>query len=188
MFVVHADVDLLTWDEFLGLPYETRNTDLIDGKMIVNSPNAQHERIVGNLLFALKLWQRGLPQRLGGLTTQQPVKVSEHHGYQPDMSWFPVEQCEPAGERAAFSGLPVIVVEVLSPSTRRIDLVRKRGDYEALGIPEFWIIDPDTEVMLIARRPERAGGYVDLVLESSDTITSPLLPGFQLAVSDLFVA
>ncbi len=60
MVVVHADVDL-TWDEFLGLPYETRNTDLIDGKVIVNSPNAQHEQIVGNLLFALKLWQRGLP-------------------------------------------------------------------------------------------------------------------------------
>jgi Uma2 family endonuclease len=187
MFVVHADVDL-TWDEFLGLPYETRNTDLIDGKMIVNSPNAQHERIVGNLLFALKLWQRGLPQRLGGSTTQQPVKVSERHGYQPDMSWFPVEQCEPAGQRASFSGLPAIVVEVLSPRTRCIDLVRKRGDYEALGIPEFWIIDPDTEVMLIARRSSPIGSYIDLVLESSDTITSPLLPGFRLAFSELFIA
>jgi Uma2 family endonuclease len=183
MFVVHADVELLTWDEFLGLPYETRNTDLIDGKMIVNSPNAQHERIVGNLLFALKLWQRGLPERLGGTTTQQPVKVSERQGYQPDMSWFPVEQCEPAGQRASFSGLPAIVVEVLSPSTRRIDLVRKRGDYEALGIPEFWIIDPDTEVMLIARRSAPTGGYVDLVLESSEVI-----PGFQLPVRELFVA
>jgi hypothetical protein len=50
MFVVHADADL-TWDEFLGLPYETRNTDLIDGKMIVNSPNAQHEQIVAISLF-----------------------------------------------------------------------------------------------------------------------------------------
>ncbi len=79
-------------------------------------------------------------------------------------------------------------MEVLSPSTRRIDLVRKRGDYEALGIPEFWIIDPDLEVMLIARRSDIAGGYVDLVLESSDTITSPLLPGFQLVVSELFVS
>jgi Uma2 family endonuclease len=188
MFGVSADVDLLTWDEFLGLPYETRNTDLIDGKMIVNSPNAQHERIVGNLLFALKLWQRDLPERLGGATTQQPVKVGERQGYQPDMSWFPVEQCAPAGQRASFSGLPTIVVEVLSPSTRRIDLVRKRGDYEALGIPEFWIIDPDTEVMLIARRSAPTGGYIDLVLESPDVITSPLLPGFQLAVSELFLA
>jgi Uma2 family endonuclease len=188
MFVVHADADLLTWDDFLGLPYETRNTDLIDGKMVVNSPNAQHERIVGNLLFALKLWQRGLPQRLGEPTTQQPVKVTDRHGYQPDMSWFPVEQCEPVGQRAAFSGLPAIVVEVLSPSTRRIDLVRKRGDYQALGIPEFWIIDPDTEVMLIARRSARTRGYVDVVLESTDAITSPLLPGFELEVSELFVA
>jgi Uma2 family endonuclease len=104
------------------------------------------------------------------------------------MSWFPVEQCEPTGQRASFSGLPAIVVEVLSPSTRRIDLVRKRGDYEALGIPEFWIIDPDTEVTLIARRSPPTGGYIDLVLESSDTITSPLLPGFELAVSELFLA
>jgi Uma2 family endonuclease len=189
MFVVHADADLLlTWDEFLGLPYETRNTDLIDGKMIVNSPNAQHERIVGNLLVALKLWQRALPDRLGEPTTQQPVKVTDRHGYQPDMSWFPVEQCESAGQRAGFSGLPAIVVEVLSPSTRRIDLVRKRGDYEALCIPEFWIIDPETEVMLIARRPAPTGGYTDHVLEMLDTITSPLLPGFRLPLSELFVA
>lgn len=82
MFVVHADVDLLTWDEYLGLPYETRNTDLIDGKMI----------------------------------------------------------------------------------------------------------DPDTEVMLIARRSSPTGGYVDLAIESADTITSPLLPGFEFAVNDLFIA
>ena len=66
-------------------------------------------------------------------------------------------------------------------------MIRKRGDYEALGIPEFWIVDPDTEAML-ARRSERAGSYVDLVLESADTITSPLLPGFRLTVSELFVA
>jgi Uma2 family endonuclease len=121
-------------------------------------------------------------------STQHPVKINERHGYQPDLSWFPVKQCAPAGQRAFFSGLPAIVVEALSPSTRRIDLVRKRGDYEALGIPEFWIIDPDTEVILIARRSAPTSGYVDHVLESADTIASPLLPSFELAVNELFVA
>jgi Uma2 family endonuclease len=42
--------------------------------------------------------------------------------------------------------------------------------------------------MLIARRSAPASGYVDHVLESADTIASPLLPSFELAVNELFVA
>ena len=186
MFVMETAVDLLTWDEFIGLPYETRNTDLVDGKMIVNSPNAQHERIVGNLLFALKLWQRSMETPLGQTTTQQLVKVNGRRGYQPDLSWFPIDQCAPSGQ--PFTGLPAIVVEVLSPSTRRFDLVLKRGDYERVGIAEFWIVDPKATQMLIARCPADSPRWVDDFLDPSDSLTSPLLPGFYLHVADLFTA
>ena len=176
---------LLTWDEFLALPYETRNTDLIDGKLIVNAPNAQHERILRQLFVADAAWRR-TAGRLGEWTTQQPVKISSRRGYQPDASWFPAAQCAPAQAPAAFSGLPTVVVEVLSPSTRSIDLVRKREDYEHLGIAEFWIIDPVATSALICRLDESAR-YVSNELQTSDRLTSPQLPGFSIVLAELFV-
>jgi Uma2 family endonuclease len=177
----------LTWDEYLALPFETRNSDLIDGRVVVNSPNAQHERIIGNLHIAFVLWQRQFGYH-GQLTTQQPVKISHRRGYQPDASWFPAEQSSEPDQRAAFSGLPAIVVEVLSPSTRRLDLVRKRADYDRLLIPEFWLIDQATDSVLRCFRPAEGQMYDDEILESADRLASPILPGFDLKVTSLFVA
>ena len=176
---------LLTWDEFLALPYETRNTDLINGKLIVNSPNAQHERILAKLLVAIHRW-RGEVGRLGEWTTQQPVKINVRRGYQPDASWFPASQCATPDQPAAFSGLPTIVVEVLSPSTRSLDLIRKRDDYERLGIAEFWIIDPVPRSALICRLDD-SGRFVSDDLLATDILVSQQLPGFSVILGDLFV-
>jgi Uma2 family endonuclease len=185
--------ELMTWDEFIGLPSETRNTDLVDGKMIVNPPNAQHERVIRKLIIALDRWQEHEMNakhghRLGEATTQQLVKVVNDRGYQPDLSWFPVEQCSGAGEPAAFTGLPAIVVEVLSPSTRRFDLVRKVNDYRNIGIPEYWLIDPDSRSVLLLR----AGSDSSVVYgpesdHDGKLLVSSILPGFSANVPDLFV-
>ncbi len=185
--------ELMTWDEFIGLPFETRNTDLVDGKMIVNPPNAQHERVIRKLIVALDRWQEHEllathGSRLGEATTQQLVKVVNDRGYQPDLSWFPVEQCAGPGEPAAFDGLPAIVVEVLSPSTRQFDLVRKANDYRTLGIPEYWLIDPDAQSVLVLRAgSDSSVVYGPEAKHDGDLVVSPVLPGFSTNVTDLFV-
>jgi Uma2 family endonuclease len=184
MTVTHEE-RLLTWDDYLALPGETRNTDLIDGKLVVNAPSAQHERVIGNLLFAARLWLREAG-RLGEWTTQQPVKVNDRRGYQPDASWFPVEQCGRPDEAARYDGLPAVVVEVLSPSTRAIDLLRKRADYERLGVTEFWVLDPQSSSALVLRL--EGDRFDQVALEAADELTSPRLPGFAVAVGSLFVA
>ncbi len=185
--------ELLTWDEFIGLPLETRNTDLVDGKMIVNAPHAQHERVLREILAALDRWQEHEMHsthghRLGEATTQQLVKIVNDRGYQPDLSWFPVEQCSSPGEPAAFTGLPAIVVEVLSPSTRRFDLVRKANDYRTLGIPEYWLIDPDAQSVLVLRAgSDSSVVYGPEAEHDGKLLVSPILPGFSANVPDLFV-
>jgi Uma2 family endonuclease len=176
----------LTWDDFLALPFETRNSDLIDGTVVVNSPNAQHERVIGRLHVLFSRWQDEVGYQ-GELTTQQPVKITHRRGYQPDASWFPAEQSSEPDQRAAFSGLPAIVIEVLSPSTRRLDLVRKRADYDRLQIAEFWLIDQATDSVLRCFRTAPGAMYDDEILEGGDALRTPILKGLELIVSSLFV-
>jgi Uma2 family endonuclease len=171
----------LSWDEFLALPQETRNAALIDGEVVVNPPNAQHQRIVRNLEKFFGQWMEAAPGR-GEVSTQQPVKVNDRRGYQPDFAWYPEDQCSAPDEPAAFDGLPALIVEVLSPSTRSFDLLRKRTDYERLGIRELWFVDPVLRTVLIYRYadPDTA---IELGLD--EKVTSPLLDGIALAVHAL---
>jgi Uma2 family endonuclease len=173
----------LTWDEFLALPYELRNVALIDGEVVVNPPNAQHELVVKNLLFAFQRWtdESGRAEA----STQQPVKVNHRRGYQPDVAWYPPEVCAPPGEPASFSGPPRIVIEVQSPSTRAFDLIRKQADYDLIGIPETWFVDPNVPWIILCERPEPGSAYRHRELGPTDMLTSMLLPGFSMPVADL---
>ncbi|MGH9112892.1 MAG: Uma2 family endonuclease [Acidimicrobiales bacterium] len=175
----------LTWDEFLALPYETRNAALVDGEVWVNPPNAQHELVVRNLNIMFVQWMRAGAGR-GDVSTQQPVKISDRRGYQPDFMWYPPELCAPPDEPASFSGPPSLLVEVLSPSTRSFDLIRKRADYEHVGIAEVWFVDPPERKVMVCQRSEPGALYGDTELGAGDTISSPLLEGFELPVDDLF--
>jgi Uma2 family endonuclease len=174
----------LTWDEFLALPYELRNVALIDGEVVVNPPNAQHELVVKNLILAFQRWSDEGSAR-GEVSTQQPVKINDRRGYQPDVAWYPADVCAPPGEPASFSGPPGIVMEVQSPSTRGFDLIRKRADYELIGIAEAWFVDPNVPWVIRCERPEPGSGYRHRELGPVDTLTSRLLPGFALPVADL---
>lgn len=177
----------LTWDEFLSLPQETRNASLVDGEVVVNPPNAPHEVVVRNLHRVFMDWIVAGEDR-GDVSTQQAVKINDRRGYQPDFLWYPQEHCSPANEPAAFSGPPSLLVEVLSPSTRRYDQVRKRNDYESIGIPEVWFIDHEVghRSALVCHRPDPADPYVDKLLGDDDVVTSAVLEGFAVPVVDLF--
>ena len=81
-------------------------------------------------------------------------------------------------------GVPDIVVEILS-SDRARDLVRKRQVYAEAGILEYWIADlRNGTVTLLALRD---GEYVDrTILTDSDIVTTPLLPGLEIPLADMF--
>lgn len=84
-----------------------------------------------------------------------------------------------------FYGAPDIVVETLS-SDRERDLVTKRRQYQAAGIPEYWILDGAADTLtVLALGP--AGIYRErAVLTAADTLTTPLFPQFRLPLAQLF--
>ena len=80
-------------------------------------------------------------------------------------------------------GTPDLLVEVLSED-RDKDLVRKRDRYAAAGVPEYWIVDPLNEMVLVLELFDRK--YVQRVLCRTDTLTTPTIPGFELLLERLF--
>lgn len=115
------------------------------------------------------------------------VKVATRRGYLPDVAWYPEERCGPPDADEPFQNPPALVAEVLSPSTRAVDTVRKCADYARQGIEELWLIDPAAAVALVTRPAAGAPGEFALVAEvhAGGALTSPLLPGFSVPMEDL---
>lgn len=84
---------------------------------------------------------------------------------------------------------PLLVVEIVSPGElqRNRDYVAKRTQYEDVGIPEYWIIDPQEQtVSVFTLQGDR---YLEAkILTDRDHLTSPQLPSLDLAIADLFTA
>ncbi len=84
-------------------------------------------------------------------------------------------------------GVPDLVVEVLSPATRRRDLPggAKWRVYERFGIPSYWLADPETRT--VACYAWRNGSYGEPILcRHGNILESHLFPGTTLLVDDLF--
>ena len=83
-------------------------------------------------------------------------------------------------------GAPDLVVEILSPSTRSRDLRLKRNVYELTGVTEYWVFDPERDVVYLHRRTD-AGTFADpMCVDRTASLTSPLLPGFALPLDKVF--
>src|SRR5262249_32978433 len=148
-----------TWDDYLALDEDDRR-ELIDGDLVgvEVSPTRAHEHIASQLAYFITLW--GKSARRGGqvLASGYKVRISERRGVQPDVQYYRSDTPARRGQDAGLiDGHPDLVVEVISPSSRRYDRVIKLGYYQSVAVPEYWIIDPD------ARTVERlvlvAGAY-----------------------------
>jgi len=94
----------------------------------------------------------------------------------------------PPSTRAPPYPLPDLAIEIRSPSTWRYDVGTKKRVYEREGLPELWLVDGESSVLLVFRRsvPTAPVFDVELELDRSATLTSPLLPGFALDVGAPF--
>ncbi len=89
--------------------------------------------------------------------------------------------------RRSVAGAPDLVIEILSPSTRRRDELLKRDLYEARGVAEYWLIDPEAETVKVLRREgERFGRPRLLSLRDGDGLGTDLLPGLALGLATVF--
>jgi Uma2 family endonuclease len=176
----------MTYEDLLALPDDGLRHELIDGEHFVTpAPSWPHQLIVGNLYRLIANHVRA--NRLGVVfVAPLDVVFSKHDVVEPDVLFFTPDSFKAhIGERNA-EGPPDLAVEVLSPTTRRRDEVAKRRLYERMGVGEYWIVDPELRTVkvftLIAGTYERR----DLDVKDADTLTSPLFPGLDLPLTDIF--
>ena len=161
---------LVTWGDFLKLD-EDDGRELLDGRLVEGEvPTRQHEHIVVTLITLLTQWA----WRHGGrtLASGYKVRIHEHRGVMPDLQYFrPGNFPGPEQEQGLAEGRPDVAVEVISPGSRRYDTVRKRADYAAIGVPEYWLIDPKRRTL--TRLVLRKGEYAAAEEPSGDEVFRP---------------
>lgn len=135
--VITREVGHWTPADLLELPEDNRKHELLDGQIVISpSPRPIHQRVVSRLVVAIAAI---LPPELEVLTA--PVDVHIPHGLPtlllPDVLVVPTITAQ-----TDLVERPLVAIEVLSPSTRRFDLGRKRAAYARYGIPVYLIVDP----------------------------------------------
>jgi Uma2 family endonuclease len=141
-----ADLGPHTWSDFLELE-EDDPRELLDGLLLeIEVPTWTHERIVAVLIAVLGTWAwtRRAGQVLG---SGYKLRIDDRRGTMPDVQYYRRGN-SPAGQEAGLErGRPDLVIEVISPSSRSKDSVRKLYDYAALEVPEYWLVDPEARTL-----------------------------------------
>ena len=127
----------LTKADLATMPDDGHRYELLDGALLVTpAPVPMHQRCVARLM-------RVLGPLVGGEFELFPapldVVLADDTVLQPDLLVARVAELTARNLPAA----PMLATEILSPSTRRIDLLLKRSRYEAAGCPAYWVVDPD---------------------------------------------
>jgi len=176
----------LTYEDYLQFPDDGKRHEIIEGDHYVTpAPRTKHHRVSGRLFVALSGFAAS--RRLGEVFAAPfDVVLSDENVVQPDLLFVSTARAAIVTEDNV-QGAPDIIVEILSESSRKKDEVTKRKIYERFGVQEYWIVDPELEILKIFKRAQRGYGRpIELSKETNDVLTTELLPGFDCAVSEIF--
>ena len=167
--------------DLAGFPDDNLRREIIDGELIVTAaPVTRHQRAVLNIAAALLGYQK----QHGGQVFPAPTDVylSDDNVVEPDVLFVSAEYVDRVEDRYV-KGSPDLVVEISSPSTRRLELVRKRDVYARFAVPEYWYVDLDADRVEVYRLQEATYGSPTL-LYTGQLVESSVLPGFAIAVGE----
>ncbi|WP_164667903.1 type II toxin-antitoxin system prevent-host-death family antitoxin [Virgibacillus doumboii] len=154
--------DWVTYKEFLELTEESEQRfELIDGVVYnLASPSYKHQHAVHELHGPFYNWFKG--KNCVPLTSPFDITLFKEENnicvVQPDI--VVICDMDNLDEKGKYKGTPTLVVEVLSPSTRSKDMLKKLELYKQCNVKEYWIVDTINEHVLI------------YLLENNDIINS----------------
>jgi Uma2 family endonuclease len=152
--------------------------EIIDGAIVVNPPPGfRHQDIAASMLAQLYM---AAPPDL--------VVLGSHAGYFYEGTNYVMADVT-VGRRSDFADdsihvAPLLLVEILSKSTRRVDMNRKREIYEQTGVPSYWVVDPDAATLTVLQLEQ--GRYAEALrspLDQPVTVTAPFPVTFTILPS-----
>ena len=173
-----------TYEDYRTAPPDKRY-ELLDGELLMTpAPNLKHQRL--QLRLGMRLAQFIEEQGLGELFIAPcDVVLSDTDVVQPDLLFVSRERRHLLSGGDNVRGAPDLVVEILSPATADRDRGYKHALYARHGVEEYWLVDPEAETVWIHRLQD---GSLEVAhtFGREQTLCSPLLAGFELALDDLF--
>jgi Uma2 family endonuclease len=177
----------LTYDDFVRFPDDGKRHELIDGEHYVTpSPNLGHQRILGKLHLAIGKYLEGNP--IGEVFfAPLDVVMSNFDVVEPDLLYVSRDRANQVLVPEHVRGVPDLVVEIASKSTRKRDATIKRALYERMSVSEYWLVDPKSEVVQQYRNGAAGfGPPVELRRDAGDTLTTVLLPTLEISLDEIF--
>lgn len=177
-----------TTDLVLDMPHlETYRYEIIDGELFVTkAPEIRHQLTSGNILFLLNTLGRTTG---AGVAIATPGLVySKEDAVIPDLVWVSKARLNAIwGKQGKLIDSPEIVIEILSAGAvnEGRDRENKLDLFSRFMVPEYWVVDWRAVRVEIYRHD---GNTLMLAqtLQSGDTLTSPLLPGFSCVIDRFF--
>lgn len=175
--------DVLAWDE-------GERAEIIDGEVfLMGAPSSVHQEIMVELVFQLHAYLKGKKCRV--YPAPYSVRLFEMDGddprdvdtvVEPDISVV----CDRNKiDKNGCKGAPDMVIEILSPSTRRHDQMTKLNLYRRAGVREYWIVDPEAKVVL-ALLLEHGNYFVKQTGTAGDKMKVNVLEDCEIDLTDVF--
>lgn len=143
----------VSYKEFMEI-YEKSDLrmEFINGEIVLlSSPSTTHQEISGNLFAELREYLKGKQCKV--FYAPFDVHFSKEGFKDPDVMQpdliVACDVAETTNEKGRYMGTPVLVVEILSPSTRSKDMVDKLNTFMISGVRECWLVDPDQGTILV---------------------------------------
>jgi len=173
----------MTYEEFLEWADEDTLAEWVDGEVIMYSPASKQHQLIAD--FLVKVMGIFIEQRDLGMILSAPFQMKlERSGREPDLLFVAKEHLGRLKE-TYLDGPADLVVEIVSPESAERDRGKKFYEYEASGVREYWLIDPDRRWAEFYRLGEDGRYRVAFAGEEGE-FRSEVLPGFWLRVEWLW--
>lgn len=181
----------VTYDEFLKYTETSESQfELIDGQIyLMSAPRHVHQAALSKLFLKIGNWLEGKPCEAFvapydiKLFNDSPSFEDDPNVVQPDISII----CDPdnINDNGYYEGIPTMVVEVLSPSTRTKDMIAKLSLYMKSGVMEYWVVDTDHKEITLYSFKDRELDQVHHY-RVDETVSSRHFEGMTIELKDIF--
>jgi Uma2 family endonuclease len=189
MMSAAIDAPLMTTEELLALPNDGADRWLIQGQLRekpMTVRNRTHSRIMARIVYLLEKWLESQREPRGQILCGEAgcrLRRNPDSTVGIDVVYIAANLAQQESTKTTLiDGVPVLAIEILSPSDTVEEINEKIEDYLAAGVALVWIIDPYQQTVTI-RRPNTAPELVNIRQELSG---ESHLPGFHATVKEIF--